>query len=528
MMISRNKLNIRKPENAGKKNSMKKLLAILGMTSATIFHCSLPVAQELESIRLTDVIKSQGTGNIDLFKNVSASQLEQLRLDNDGQLVFGVDINEAASGTEKASTQAVTVKYVVLTIGFEDGSQQVYDATSGWFTETYTLVAEAPGTTRSTYYTLLGESGSSRITSNNTVQDTFDSTLKIAITETLFSEGGNNASSATLQVGLLQTNESLGDPEAFYDFSAGFEDLALLSAVDASFIDDYGAGYEEAPMLVLTNPPVEVDLLAVDTWNHFPTANTFYLVGYEDLYPAKGDYDFNDLTVAYQVKYGLNVEGDVVAIQGLAYLITRGSAYSHDWHLGIDLPGNTSGTLSCTTHFPPDYISRGFTDTLSQDCSSTPQADINGNLDLIVFEDTLNLYRDPAGSLFVNTSSIPGNWNLRYFEGPKSEFRLDLASPTPMSSIMPAPFDPFVHVLDTNKLIRLLEVDPSYQDENGYPFGMLLTATWKPAIAAYNVGTPYQYFDPFVQSKGVTNANWYETYVPDYIVDIPTADVWAW
>jgi len=528
MMISRNKLNIRKPENAGKKNSMKKLLAILGMTSATIFHCSLPVAQELESIRLTDVIKSQGTGNIDLFKNVSASQLEQLRLDNDGQLVFGVDINEAASGTEKASTQAVTVKYVVLTIGFEDGSQQVYDATSGWFTETYTLVAEAPGTTRSTYYTLLGESGSSRITSNNTVQDTFDSTLKIAITETLFSEGGNNASSATLQVGLLQTNESLGDPEAFYDFSAGFEDLALLSAVDASFIDDYGAGYEEAPMLVLTNPPVEVDLLAVDTWNHFPTANTFYLVGYEDLYPAKGDYDFNDLTVAYQVKYGLNVEGDVVAIQGLAYLITRGSAYSHDWHLGIDLPGNTSGTLSCTTHFPPDYISRGFTDTLSQDCSSTPQADINGNLDLIVFEDTLNLYRDPAGSLFVNTSSIPGNWNLRYFEGPKSEFRLDLASPTPMSSIMPAPFDPFVHVLDTNKLIRLLEVDPSYQDENGYPFGMLLTAIWKPAIAAYNVGIPYQNFDPFVQSKGITNTNWYESYISEFIVDIPTADVWAW
>jgi hypothetical protein len=93
---------------------------------------------------------------------------------------------------------------------------------------------------------------------------------------------------------------------------------------------------------------------------------------------------------------------------------------------------------------------------------------------------------------------------------------------------MSAPFDPYVHVLDTNKLIRLLEVDPSYQDEDGYPFGMLLTASWKPAIAAYNVGTPYQNFDPFVQSKGVTNANWYETYISDYIVDIPTADVWAW
>ena len=94
-----------------------------------------------------DLLQSQGTGNINLFKDVSASQLEQLRLDNDGQLVFGVDINEAANGTEKASTQAVTVKYVVLTIGFEDGSQQVYDATSGWLTETYTEPAPFQGET---------------------------------------------------------------------------------------------------------------------------------------------------------------------------------------------------------------------------------------------------------------------------------------------------------------------------------------------------------------------------------------------
>ncbi|MEH6559209.1 MAG: LruC domain-containing protein [Oceanicoccus sp.] len=510
------------------KNSMKKIVATLGMALAVFSYSHFSSAQELVSILLTDVIKSQGTGNINLFKDVSARQLEQLRLDNDGQLVFAVDINEAASGTEKASTQAVTVEYVILTIGFEDGSQQVYDATSDWFTETSTLVAGAPGTTRSPYYTLLGESGSSRITSNNTVQGNFDSTLKLAVTETLFSEGGNNAVSATLQVGLLQTNESLGDPEAFYDFSGGFEDLALLNAADASFIDNYGAGYEEAPMLVLTNPPVEVDLMAVDTWNYFPTANTFYLVGYEDLYPAKGDYDFNDLTVAYQVKYGLNVDGDVIAIQGRAYLITRGSAYSHDWRLGIELPANTAGTLSCTTYLPPDYISRGFATSLSQNCSDSNSGAVSGNLDLVVFEDTLNLYRDPAGSLFVNTSSIPGKWNLRYFDGPKSEFRLDLASPTPMSSIMSAPFDPYLHVLNTDRVIHLLEVDPSYQDEDGYPFGMLLTATWKPAIAAYDVGIPYQNFNPFVQSKGVTNTDWYETYLSEFIVDIPTADVWAW
>ena len=143
-------------------------------------------AQELSSVRLTDVIKSQGTGNIDLFKDLTASQMEQLRTDNAGVLVFAVDVNEAASGTEKASSQAVAIKSVRLTVGFADGSQLVYDSADDCcFSETQALLAEAPDDTRNLYYTLLGESGSSRITSNNTVQDVFDSTLKIEVADAL-------------------------------------------------------------------------------------------------------------------------------------------------------------------------------------------------------------------------------------------------------------------------------------------------------------------------------------------------------
>ena len=43
------------------------------LAAAALSHATF--AQELSSVRLTDVIKSQGTGNIDLFKDVTASQL---------------------------------------------------------------------------------------------------------------------------------------------------------------------------------------------------------------------------------------------------------------------------------------------------------------------------------------------------------------------------------------------------------------------------------------------------------------------
>ncbi len=499
---------------------MKRIKSKLVTMLAAAALCQAVVAQEPSSVRLTDVIKSQGTGNIDLFKDLNASQLEQLRADNDGVLVFAVDINEAASGSEKASSQAVAIKSVRLTIGLADGSQLIYDSADNCcVSETQALLAEAPDDTRNLYYTLLGESGSSRITSNNTVQDVFDSTLKIAVAEAL-----DTATSAKLYIVLLQTNDSLGDPEAFYDFSAGFEDLALLNATDTAFIDNYAAGREEAPTVILTNPPAVVDPLAVANWNYFPSASSFFVVGYEDLYPQKGDYDFNDLTVAYRVQYGLNADGDVVAIQGVAYLITRGSAYSHDWRLRIGLPANASGTLSCTTY--PNYRTDP---TAGQPCSAADGASISAELDLTVFQDTRKLFPDPAGSLFVNTQRLySAPWNLKFFHGPRSEFRLDLASPVAISGILPAPYDPYLHVLDTDRMVRLMEVDPSYQDSNGFPFGMLLTDSWKPPLEFTDTAVAYPLFNDFVSSEGNSSSNWYESYLQDFIVEIPDSGQWAW
>jgi LruC domain-containing protein len=499
---------------------MKRIKSKLVTMLAAAALCQPAFAQELSSVRLTDVIKSQGTGNIDLFKDLTASQIEQLRIDNDGVLVFAVDINEAASGTEKASSQAVAIKSVRLTVGFADGSQLVYDSADDCcFSETQALLAEAPDDTRNLYYTLLGESGSSRITSNNTVQDVFDSTLKIEVADAL-----DAATSAKLYIVLLQTNDSLGDPEAFYDFSAGFEDLALLNATDTAFIDNYAAGREEAPTVILTNPPEIIDPLAVANWNYFPSASSFFVVGYEDLYPQKGDYDFNDLTVAYRVQYGMNADGDVVAIQGLAYLITRGSAYSHDWRLRIGLPADASGTLSCTTY--PNYRTDP---TLGQPCSAADGSSIGAELDLTVFQNTRILFPDPAGSLFVNTQRLySAPWNLKFFNGPRSEFRLDLVSPVPISGILPAPFDPYLHVLDTDRIVRLMEVDPAYQDSNGFPFGMLLTDSWKPPLEFTDTAVAYPLFSDFVSSEGNSSSNWYESYLPDFIVDIPDSGQWAW
>jgi LruC domain-containing protein len=477
------------------------------------------IASARDSVRLTDVIKSSGTGTVDFFKDVTAAQLEQLRLDNGGRIVIGVDVNESANGTEKASTQAVTLGALTLTVTYSDNSQKVYDLASGCCTtETQALVAEAPDTLRLPRYTLVGESGSSRITANNAIQGAFDSTIKIEVDSILYDPvSGIEATSVVADIAWLKTNTDLGDPEAFYDFTNGFEDLALLNALDTEFIDDYAAGQDEAVAVILTNPPEVADPLAVATWNYFPSASSFYLVGYEDLYPKKGDYDFNDLTVAYQVRYGLNSESEVATIRGTAYLITRGAGYNHDWHLRIQLPGNTTATFSCTTFLVPgdDYS--------YQDCSPSGSGFINGSADIKVFSRTAEIFTDPGGEVFTNTLR-----DQSFVLGPKSTFRIDLDVPLPASSIGEAPFDPYLFVHNTGEKIQLLQVNPAFKDADGFPFGMLMPVDWLPPLEYFSISTIYPLFDSFVASEGTENIDWYDTFLSNYVVAAPAIDVWEW
>ena len=499
-------------------------MKLLSTLMIMLLSLSAGLANALESIRLTDVIKSNGSGNINVFKDVTAAQLEELRMNNNGMIVLGVDVNEASDGTEKATTQAVTLKTVLMKVTYGDGTQKTYDSKNNCcHTETQTLVAESPGTQRLPYFTFLGESGSSRITANNSIQGEFDSTLKINVPDSFYDSTKGFPASVTIDIVLLNTNVSLGDPEAFYDYSNGFEDLALLNAEDTAFIDNYGAGRDEAPAVILTNPPATADSMSVSTWNYFPSANSYYMVGYEDLYPAKGDYDFNDLTVAYQVRYGLNEDNKVVTIRGTAYLITRGAGYNHNWHLQIGLPEQNadgtpvSATLDCTT----------FLDSKNEynhvPCDTTATGQINGDADMVIFSGTKQIFADPYGNYFTN--AVKGQL---FAIGPKSMFRLDLNTPVAPGEIAAAPFDPHLEVLNTGKIVKLLEVDPQYKDENGFPFGMLLPSEWRPPLEYNSISDVYPLFDDFVASEGSSSKNWYNTFLSSEVVQVPSPSAWAW
>ncbi len=460
------------------------------------------VKAQVVSFGFADTIKSNGRGLINLLKPadqsrvITAAQLEAFRQNNEGALVFAVDVNEAASGSEKAETQGVAIDSLTLRVTF---GSEIVEYTE-YATQTQSILLKAGAPARSVYATLLGEAGSNRVSvdAESVINNSsFDATLRVPVDRDLI-----QASSIILDIRLLQTDTTLGDPEAFYDFSNGFESVALLSAADAAYLDELQAGHAGAP-LVLLDDGAPSGL----SWLYYPSAQSYFLVSYEDLFPQRGDYDFNDLVVAYQVAVGVGESGAVRRIQGTGFLLARGAAYNHDWHLRIPLPDHASGRASLSLFAPG---------------AETPlpgyprNVEVAGDIDLTLAESILNIFFD-GGSTYVNTFA-----EQAVVPGPRFEFAVDLDSPIARNAIGAAPFDPYIYVYETGYEVHLVDQKPvlsyssnsanghtEFRDAQGFPFAMLFPDDWQPPLAAIDIGLAYPNFLDFIQSRGATAMDWY-------------------
>lgn len=467
----------------------------------------LPLATfaEVISKKLTDVIAANGTGIINVFDvagsapDLTPAELEAFRLDNDGQLVFAIDVNEAANGTEKASSQAVTFEQVSLTVTTAEGTQLFED----FWTQTQTLVAPKGSTVRSTYYTAIGDTGSSRITTNSASDidgSDFDATLTVPVDLDL-----SSATEVTLTVILLDVNSQLGDPEAYYDYSNGFEDMAIVSKVDALYLDALAAGQAEAPLVISA---ADTDMSSAST-QYFPSASEFVMSAFEDRYPSQGDYDFNDLVVAYRIWINLNKYGRAVSIGGEGYLVAKGALFDLDWGLWLDLPG-AAGDLKMTLFDPISGESM-----LEHSLSTS----ITGQYPITLIERTKLLWQPVTGTTFINTET-----GIATKPGHKFEFTIQLSTPQPIDLPPTSLLQPFIYVHPTGQTIYN---GMDFVNDQGYPFGLVMPQSWVPPSEQTDIGKAYPDLVNYIKSGGNSSKSWYNRNNANFIAPIQLNE-WQW
>lgn len=503
--------------------------AVLAATLLSVYQASIAGLPGSSSRRLADSVTGCSmaaagscVGTIDLrkatgsYSTISVAELNALIADNGGALVLAVDVNEANGGLETSRAQGVAVKRAEVLVNgasFGGGTANPGASVYPFSTQTQAQVAEAGTTVRRTWYTLLGDSGSNEITSRNVDGKVYDSTLRIPISGAI-----PDSTDVKLRVEFLKTNTNLGDPEDFYDCTGGAEDLAIVTQGTATYIDVTvptttffrtesvavqlsPEGQETATQSGVTMPSY--------SWVLMPGASTFKMVMYEDLYPNPGDYDFNDAVVGY--RYGLRVDanGMVDQVRGEAYLIARGSNYTHEWNLTIPVAGLQTGAASCATVMgDSSAVPAGRECRIAADSGSIRWHAFDGSRIILPPTDPARPQQNTFAGVAVKA-------------GPRATFTVTLAAPIPLSSF--GTDDPWLYVVDTQQEIRLSTRAPG----SNLPFALLVPSTFQVVTEGTDLVTAYPQFTTFVASGGAQAGNWYAAPDASKVVSWKLGD-WAW
>lgn len=530
-----------------KKFSLKSVLILvtaLGLNAAATVWAASPASGRLE-----DTIK-KGKGDMDL-KDSQVSALASYVAEYNKPsasaagiraISFGVDINESANGTEKAASQAVTVEYAWLEVTTKSGTKRYGKAPDGtrteagsrFYTETQALVANGEKQkVRQKMYTLLGRTGSAQITGGSDIQKAYDSTLKIVIPEGADLSG---ATKAELKVRLANLNVDLGDPESFYDYTAGFEDVALLNESDSNEVDQITSARDGAPSLTLSTEGLNTQAFnsapkpVALSWIQKPSAGNYQIVAYEDLYPKQGDYDFNDLVVAYSYSLGVNGDGKVEKMTGQAYILARGSSYTHDWTLSINLPGAVLDSPVCETWGYKSFAAGTTTSrAIEQDTNGCSVSVSSGTLNWSAFKDSVKLF--PA-SLAARRAAAQPFFTDNYFvseiepavQEPKATFSVTFKTPLALSAFNNE--NPWMKVTRTDGYTPP-PVTLTLRDSNNFPFAMKMPIDWQWPRERVPMNDAYPGFLNFVKSSGATNTEWHKTPNVEKI-NVRPQNTWAW
>ncbi len=301
--------------------------------------------------------------------------------------------------------------------------------------------------------------------------------------------------------------------------------------------------FNDAVFLVHTNPPEAVDLGDIvdlpgeadadgdgvadhaDAYpndperasvQYTPSASDFEVLAFEDQWPHKGDYDFNDLVLRYRFRELLHADGGIKEFNMVIEPLARGAAYHNA--LAIQLPVAEAEIESVEL----------WRDNIVVDASTCLEVDGGNQSVLRVFMDAHDELPSSGSSGFANT--VVGE---DLVSAPTVEMRVIFVTPILRADLGLPPYNPFIfrsasrgheiHLLDRPPSTRVIDdyfgsaddiSDPSdgryYRDSNGFPWALILPSDWAHPTERDQISWAYDHFSDWVGSGGESYSDWYD------------------
>ena len=153
-------------------------------------------------------------------------------------------------------------------------------------------------------------------------------------------------------------------------------------------------------------------------------------MAFEDLWPYKGDYDFNDMVVDYNFNQVTNAQNKVVDIEANLTLRAVGAHYHNAF--AIQFNTTASNVASVTGQL---FTKKLF--TLNQNGTEANQ----DKAVIVAFDDAYNLLSSSLTGGFINTIS-----NSTYITPSAVNIKISFVNPVTTAELGGAPFNPFIVV----------------------------------------------------------------------------------
>ncbi|MFA8437186.1 MAG: LruC domain-containing protein [Marinifilaceae bacterium] len=251
--------------------------------------------------------------------------------------------------------------------------------------------------------------------------------------------------------------------------------------------------------------------------SYYPSSSQFGTLVYEDMWPHKGDYDFNDLVIDYQFEIVTNADNLVKEINPKFLVRAIGASFQNGF--GIAFGSNPSSIESVTgQNLTEGLISNSGNGTENQQNKAV----------VMIFDNAFNQLKKPAGGGFINTDP-----DLPYIEGDTIKCSIILSSPLSTNQIGLPPYNPFIF---TNKR-REVEIhlpgqaptdladitlfgtgqdlsDPGeqkyYFSSQEYPWAINIPENFNYPIEKASIVNAYLVFGNWAASKGYNYQDWYQ------------------
>lgn len=250
--------------------------------------------------------------------------------------------------------------------------------------------------------------------------------------------------------------------------------------------------------------------------SYYPTASTFTNIAFEDLWPNTGDFDFNDMVIAYNMQKVLNADEEVVDV--IFKVNVRAVGGSFDNGFGIQLNDiNPSAVSTVTGH----ELSKSIV-TLSAN-----KTEANQDKAVIICFDSPEPTLQRATGSFFNTIQANGRGTSDTLS-----IKVSFSTPQAESALEPDKINPFiftngrrgyeVHLgnfaptsLANTSLFGTGQDDSDpqngryYKTDNNLPWAISITETFSYPEEKAPVNVAYKFFNQWAISGGTQKTDWY-------------------